>query len=168
MLDDREWIEKFKIQELIYRYTDGVNRGDLEAIRRAYADDAVWESPVLGERHESADAFCEYFRVGASSAELLVQTASAPVVTLVGDDTATATTTIFEFCRGTTAQDGAFGPAGSKLNFMDFGIYYDDVAHSDGEWKFTHRLFVPIYLQPDVVIGDVPVARSSLMRPTAQ
>jgi hypothetical protein len=49
---------------------------------------------------------------------------------------------------------------------MDLGIYHERVACSDGEWKFTHSLFVPIYFQSDVVTGEVPVARSSLLRPT--
>jgi SnoaL-like domain len=61
MPDDRDWIERFKIQQLIYRYSDSVNRGDLDTMRSVYADDAVWESPLLGFRHESADAFVEFF-----------------------------------------------------------------------------------------------------------
>jgi ketosteroid isomerase-like protein len=167
MVDDRDWIEKCKIQQLIYRYSDAVTRADLHAMRSVFADDAVWESPLLDLRHESADAFCEHFRDATATTELLIQTPSSPVIDLVDDDTATATTTIFEFFRGTAAADGPFGPRGAEINYQDYGIYYDDLSQIDGEWKFTHRLFVPIYLEPGVVRGDVPIARSSLVNPLA-
>jgi ketosteroid isomerase-like protein len=40
MADDGDWIEIFKIQQLIYRYFDSVNRGDHETMRSLFADDA--------------------------------------------------------------------------------------------------------------------------------
>jgi ketosteroid isomerase-like protein len=55
MADDHDWIEIFKIQQLIYRYFDSVNRGDFETMRTLFADDAVWEEPLFGLRQESAD-----------------------------------------------------------------------------------------------------------------
>ncbi len=167
MSDDRDWIEQFKIQQLIYRYSDSVNRGDLDAMRAVYADDAVWESPLLGYRHESADAFVEFFRQNTATSELLIQTAHCPVIELLGKDSARATTTIFEFSKGTALEDGPFGPKGAEINFQDFGIYYDDISRIDEAWKFTHRLFVPIYLEPGAVTGDLPTARSSLLHPSA-
>jgi hypothetical protein len=92
MPDDRDRIEKFKIQQLIYRYSDSVNRGDLEAMRSVYADDAMWESPLLGFRHESADAFVEFLRDNTTTTELLVQTPHCAVIELLGTDSARATT----------------------------------------------------------------------------
>jgi SnoaL-like domain len=165
MSNDRDWIEKFKIQQLIYRYSDSVNRGDLEAMRAVYADDAVWESPLLGFRHESADAFIEFFRENTTTTELLIQTPHCPVIELLGTDSARATTTIYEFMKGTALEDGPFGLKGETINYQDFGIYYDDISRIDAEWKFTHRLFVPIYLEPGAVTGDIPMARSGLLNP---
>ena len=26
-----------------------------------------------------------------------------------------------------------------KINYQEYGIYYDDLSRIDGEWKFTHR-----------------------------
>jgi hypothetical protein len=86
--------------------------------------------------------------------DLLIQTPHAPVVTLTGADRAAATTTIHEFIR-----DGA------GANFEQYGIYYDDVARIDDEWKFTHRLFVPIYAGSGCVTGDCLTPRSALLRP---
>jgi hypothetical protein len=47
------------------------------------------------------------------------------------------------------------------------GLYYDDVAKLDGEWKFTHRLFVPVYRRTDWVTGQVLTPRFALLRPTS-
>jgi ketosteroid isomerase-like protein len=164
MSDDiRTWIDKLEIQELIYRYSDGVNRGDLTAIRSVFADDALWESPLLGFRHESADAFVDFFRVNTITSELLIQTPHCPVIELTGPDSARATTTIHEFSKGTAVEDGPFGPQGAEINFQDYGIYYDDLARIDGEWKFTHRHFVPTYLESGVVNGEAPIERSRLI-----
>jgi ketosteroid isomerase-like protein len=44
-MTDDDVMETFKIQQLIYKYFDSVNRGDLETMRTLLADDAVWEEP---------------------------------------------------------------------------------------------------------------------------
>lgn len=161
----QRWIDKCAIQELIYRYTDSVNRADWDETLRLYAAGAVWESPVLGMRFETAEAFVDNLRTSTPTTDILVQTASSPVVRLAREDRAEATTTIHEFCRGTTAEEGPFGPPGSEINFEDYGIYYDEITRVDGEWKFSHRLFVPIYLGTGCVTGDVPTPRDKLRTP---
>ena len=164
MADDAQhWIDKCAIQELIYRHSDGVNRGDFDAIRSAYADDALWEIPLFGFRCESADELIEFLRVNTATAELLVQTPHCPVVTLLGSDAARATTTVHEFTRGTVAEDGPFGPEGTAIGEQHYGIYYDEAACRAGEWKFTHRVFVPIYMEFGCVTGDLPIERARLL-----
>ena len=78
-MDDivRQWIDKCAIQELIYRYTDSVNRADWDMTIKLYARDAVWESPALEMHFDSAEAFVENLR-STTSSELLVQTAHQP------------------------------------------------------------------------------------------
>jgi hypothetical protein len=161
----QRWIDKGAIQELIHRYTDSVNRADWDETIRLYAANAVWESPVLGMRFETAEAFVENLRASSPTTDILVQTASSPVIRLVGDDVAETTTTIHEFCRGTSAEEGPFGPPGSEINFEDYGIYYDEITRLRGEWKFTHRVFVPTYLGMGCVTGDVPTPRDQLRAP---
>jgi ketosteroid isomerase-like protein len=164
-VSDRSWIDKFAIQELIYRYSDSINRADLAATEAVYAPDAIWESPLLGLRFESAHAFCEFLAESTAKQELLIQTPHCPVIRLLGPDAAQATTTIHEFSRGIAAADGPFGAEGTEINFQDYGIYYDEVARLEGDWKFTHRVFVPIYLEPGAVTGDLPTERSTLLKP---
>lgn len=159
----QQWIDKCAIQELIYRHSDGVNRGDLAAVRSAYADDARWEIPLFGFRSDTADEFIEFLRVTTATAELLVQTPHCPVITLLDRDAARATTTVHEFTRGTAAEDGPFGPAGTETSEQHYGIYYDEVARLAGEWKFTHRVFVPTYLEPGYGTGHVLIERARLL-----
>ena len=84
---------------------------------------------------------------------------------LVGPASAQATTTIHEFVRGEVVAYSAYGEAGTAINFEQYGVYFDDIAKLDDGWKFTHRLFVPIYLGPDCVTGEVMTPRSGLLRP---
>src|SRR3974390_122883 len=165
MADDGDWIEIFKIQQLIYRYFDSVNRGDLETMRTLFADDAVWEEPFFGLRQESADGFVELFRNSTAKAELLIITPHCPAIRMVSANEAQATTTIDEFTRGAAPEDGSFGPEGTKVNFQNVGIYYDDIALIDRSWKFTHRLVVPVYFESGAVTGDVVATRESLLDP---
>ena len=60
--------------------------------------------------------------------------------------------------------DTTLGDAGAENNFEQYGIYYDDLIRIDGEWKFTHRLLVPIYVARDFVTGDLLTPRSALLR----
>jgi len=123
MVDDGDWIEMFKIQQLIYRYFDSVNRGDLETMRTLFADDAVWEEPLFDLRQDSADGFVEFFRHATAKAELLIITPHCPAITLLSSNSAQATTTLHEFTRGTPPEDGSFGPEGAEVNFQHIGIY---------------------------------------------
>lgn len=165
-MGERAWVDKLEIQELIYRYSDAVTRGDLAAMEAVFAPDAVWESPLFGLRFESARAFCDHFAEATTTVDLLIQTAQNPVIELIDDNSARATTSIFELTRGTIAFDGPFGAEGDEINFADYGVYYDDVARCDARWLFTRRLFVPVYVQQGAARGDLPTTRSSLLNPT--
>jgi SnoaL-like domain len=159
----REWLDRLAIRDLIYRYSDAATRADWEQCESVFVPDAVWECPLLGLRYESRAAFLETLRATTTS-DVLIQTPHSPVVTFVGADQAKVTTTIHELNRGVTPSDSELGAKGSPLNMDMYGIYYDDVARIGGEWKFTHRRFVPFYMSNGSVTGDVVTARSELLR----
>jgi hypothetical protein len=98
---------------------------------------------------------------GTSRGEFMIQTASSPVVNLIGSDKAQATTTVHELMRGVTDVQ-----TGDQVNWDMYGVYYDDIARIDGEWKFTHRLYAPIYTEMGALTGDVLTPRSGLLRST--
>jgi hypothetical protein len=165
MTDNDDWVEILKIQQLIYRYFDAVNRADLTAMRAVYADDVVWEIPLMGYRQESADAYIEFFRGMTAGAEFMIMMPHCPVIQLLDADSARATTTVHEITRGTAIDDGPFGPKGTQVSLSDVGIYYDDISRINGSWKFTHRVFVPIYLETDGLTGVVGAERAGLLHP---
>jgi ketosteroid isomerase-like protein len=159
----RQWLDRLAIQDLIYRYSDAVTRADWTQCESVFTPDALWESPGLGLRFDSREAFLETLRA-TTTYDLLIQTPQAPVVTLTDADHATATTTIHEMNRGLVAMAGELGDAGTPINVDTYGIYYDDVARIDGQWKFTHRMFVPFYLSGGTVNGDILTPRTELAR----
>jgi hypothetical protein len=159
-----EWIERLAIADLIYRYSDSVTRADWDQTEAVFAPDAIWESPGLGRRFESARTFREHM-AQTNGYDLLIQTAHPPGIRFVGPRQAQATTTVHELIRGEVLPDSTLGEAGTPLNIEQYGVYYDDVAKLDGEWKFAHRLFVPVYRRTDCVTGDVVTPRFALLRP---
>jgi hypothetical protein len=157
-------MDHLAIQALIYRYSDAVTRADWDQCEAVFAPDAIWESPALDMRYEGAPAFLDMLSQTSSASELLIQTPHAPVIHLLRPDRAQATTTVHEFTRGATVAPTAYGETGTPTNFEQYGIYFDDIAKIDGDWRFTHRLFVPLYIGPDCVTGQVVTPRSALLR----
>lgn len=89
------------------------------------------------------------------------------MIRLLGPASALATTTIREFVRSAGVPDLPVDEGGTVLpeNFEQWGIYVDEIAKLDGDWKFTRRLFVPMYVGPGVVTGQTMTPRSDLLRP---
>jgi hypothetical protein len=83
-----------------------------------------------------------------TSYDVLIQTPHSSVITPAGVDHASATTTIHKLTRGVGLADSEFGEAGAEINLEQWGIYYDDLARIDGEWKFSRREFVPVSVGP--------------------
>ena len=54
MTDDARALEdRNAIEQLIYCYSDAVTRADYVQMATVFADDAVWESPILGMHFET-------------------------------------------------------------------------------------------------------------------
>jgi hypothetical protein len=164
-VSDQQWIDKVAIQELIYRHSDAITRGDLGALEPLYAPDAIWEHSLMGLRFESRRELFDFLAESTATAELLIQTANNPVVRLVDENTARATTTMFELTRGSLASDDEyFGAQGDEISVALYGVYYDDVSKSTGQWLFTHRRYVACYVEQGAAAsGVVPTARSTLV-----
>ena len=156
-----EWVERLAISDLICRYSSAVTRADWEETEALFTPDAIWEIPALGLRSEGAPTI-RAFLAETIAYDLLLQTAHSPVIRFLGPGQAQTTTTIHELVRGEVLQNSAFASAGTPVNIEQYGIYHDDVAKLDGEWRFTHRLFVPVYLRDEGVTGQVVTPRSAL------
>ena len=160
MANDRDWIETFKIQQLIYRYSDSVNRGDLEAMRSVYADDALGRAaPRLPSRVRRC---VRRILPGEHSAHRAPHPDPAlPRRRFARHGLGAGHDDDLRDHEGHGTRDGPLGPKGTAMNYSNFGIYYDELSRIDDEWKFTHRLFVPIYMEPGSVTGDVMTAARS-------
>jgi hypothetical protein len=157
-----EWLDRLAIQDLINRYSDAVTRADWRQCETLFAVDAVWESPA-GLRFENAKSFMDFLK-RTTSYDVLIQTPHSSVITPTGVDQASATTTIHELTRAVGLADSEFGEAGAEINLEQWGIYHDDLARIDGEWKFIRREFVPVYIGRGRVTGDVFTPRGTLLR----
>jgi ketosteroid isomerase-like protein len=147
------------IEQLIYCYSDAVTRGDYVQMATVFADDAVWESPILGMHFETAREFIAFQADGSTALDVLIQTASNPVIDLLAGDRATATTNVREIIRGAASVDGPFGPAGTETNVDQYGVYFDAISKFDEMWKFTRRTFVPILIAQGTIAGDIVTTR---------
>src|SRR4051812_16313511 len=160
MTDDaRAWEDRSAIEQLIYCYSDAVTRADYVQMATVFADDAVWESPILEMHFDTAREFIDFQADGSTGLDVLIQTASNPVIDLLTGDRATATTNIREIIRGAASVDGPYGPAGTETNVDQYGIYFDEIAKFDAMWKFTHRTFVPILIAQGTIAGDIVTPR---------
>ena len=155
--DAAMWIDKLAIQEVIDRYCDALNRDDWNAYEALFTSDAVWElSSPWGFKVEGARAIRELISKLVGRGDFIVQTNHSTIVTLVGRDSASATTTIRETSRG---KDGT--------SATHLGIYCDELVRDAGGWKFKHRFFQSIYYDETPLTGRVDVARVDLQAATA-
>jgi hypothetical protein len=156
-------LDRQAIQDLIYRYSDAVTRGDYDPVIDMFAPDAVWDSPILGLSFTTARAFVDTLVGGTVGLDVLAQTANNPVIEFLDRDHARATTTMREMVRGSLPDSDGSADAPSE-NEDRYAIYFDEVARLDGAWSFTRRVFVPFLLAPGGVVGDA-VSPRPLRRP---
>jgi hypothetical protein len=161
----RACVDRLSIQDLIFRYSDAMSRADWDQCETVFAPDAIWELKGMGVRKEGSRAIRDYLKDQTSAYELLIQNPHSSVIRFTGSDHAKATTTVHEFMRGTMVSDTGYGQSGTPINIEQDGIYFDDVARLDGNWKFTHRLFAPVYVHAGCVTGDVLTRREDLLQP---
>jgi len=158
----RAWLDRAAIQDVILRYTDSVTRGDWEQTAALFAADAIWECPALELRFEGPQAYLEFLRSTFTEQAVLLQTAHGSVIDLTGTDAAKARTTVHEIVRSATADSTVPGAAGGAINVAQYGVYFDELERVSDGWKFTHRHFVPLYIESDAATGHSMIRRPLL------
>jgi len=145
-------LDKLAIQEVIVRYSDAASRGAWDVFETLWTHDAVWEvAPPVGTTVVGARAITEATSETIDQEDFLIQVTHGSVVTLHGGGLASATTTIHALAR----REG-------HHSFMNFGIYYDELAKTDGEWRFTRRRLQPVYVESGPLPGEVVISRADL------
>jgi len=145
------WVEKLAIQELIYRYTDALNREAWDEFEATFAPDATWEIGAPAPlRAEGARGIRDAIAERVTPLELLTQIAMNPVVDVHGDR-AVAHTSIEEWAR-----------LPEVFSMRLRGIYRDELRKIDGAWRFQSRLMQTVYVDYSPMEGRVLTARTDL------
>jgi len=147
-----EWMDKLAIQERVNRYSDAANRASWDELEACYAPGSVWECIEPNAlRFEEPAGIREGVMGFIATADNFIQTVHNTVVTLHGDGTASARSTIEEIVRS----DG-------KFDVVIWGLSYDEFVKLDEDWKFSRRLFRGVYLDTTTMGGSATAKRDSL------
>ncbi len=119
--------DRVAIRELNGTYADGVVRFDAGTWRSVWAEDAHWN--LMGNTVDGKEAIVGFWEQAMSGLDA-VSFINVPCMIEVTGDTAIArvqTQEILKMKDGTTRHVG--------------GLYEDELAKIDGEWRFTKRIF---------------------------
>ena len=146
-----ELTDKFAIQELIVRYSDAVTRGDWDEFESVWTPDAQWiEGPPIDMMVRGARAIAEHVRGPIDNMDFFIQVTQGAVITLLGRDRASARTHLRAIGKYMTHE------------FVNYGIYYDDLLKTDGSWRFSGRHLQLIYTEPGPLPGHAVVSRADI------
>jgi len=144
-------LDEVAIRNLIARWSDASTRGDWDAFEALCTPDTIWDQDApIDKRIVGARAIRENVEASLPQFDFFLQMPQSPVVDLLGNDRATARTMIH-----------AVGRRGD-LSFTNYGIYDDELAKIDGEWKFAVRRLVLVYSDPTPHLGTVYKSRAEL------
>jgi ketosteroid isomerase-like protein len=136
--------DRFAIRELIDRYSYAVNERDWKAFESCFAEDAVWDvGKPFSFRVQGRSSVVDLARTKISELDFVIQTPHATVIWLDGHH-ARAHSTMREIVSG------AGGTAGVQM----WGTYADELVRSDGEWRFTSRVFRVTTANLTAPVGD--------------
>lgn len=145
-----EWMARLAVADLVVRFSDAVTRGDLTTVEALWVPDGVWEeSAPVDIRIVGAQAIRAHV-ASMDAVDFFVQMTHGAVVTLHGEDRATSRTTLQSFARVPGA------------SFTNLGIYYDELALVEGQWKFARRRLQNIYVETEPLKGVVTTARADI------
>lgn len=119
--------DRVAIRELNGTYADGVVRFDAATWGSVWADNAHWN--LMGHEVDGKAAIVGFWEQAMGGLEA-VSFINVPCMIEVTGDTATARVQTQEILK---AKDGSTRHVG--------GLYEDQLARVDGEWRFTKRVF---------------------------
>ncbi len=115
------------IAELNGTYADGVVRFDADTWGSVWADDAHWN--LMGHEVDGRDGIVGFWQQAMSGLEA-VSFQCVPCMIEVSGDTAKSRVQTQEILK---PKEGPARHVG--------GLYEDELARIDGEWRFTSRIF---------------------------
>jgi hypothetical protein len=123
-------IDKQAIQEVLVRYTHGIDRCDLDMLKSAYWPDGTDDH---GTFSGNAMEFCETILQSLRPLDCTLHTISNILIELRGDEAKVET-----YCVAYHQFSSPDGP----IEMVVAGRYLDHMIKRNDEWRIWHRLYV--------------------------
>lgn len=141
-------IDEAAIRDMTGRFADIAIRGDVEAFRALWADDAEWviggtEGQPFERRANGIDDIASMFRNLREERTYFVQFAVQGPIEIDGDE-ATALCVCHEAARGP-----------GEAYYRNNGVWTDRLRRSGNGWVFTSRRYEYLWLDFSPFSGDV-------------
>lgn len=140
----KQFMDEASIRNLIARFADSATRGDYEAFRTAWADDAefvIGKAPQM-QSATGVDDVVAMLRRLRTGRDFFVQFALPGVIEIDGDEATTRT-----FCH-----ESARGP-GEKY-YRNHSVAFDRLRRAGDDWVFTSRSFQYLWLDTSSFSGN--------------
>ena len=127
-------LDEAAIRDATARFADAATRGDYDAFRAVWADDAVWTiAQPFEARADGVEAIVAMLHALWDGKEFFVQFAVQGPIEIDGDE-ATARCVVHEAARGANSY------------YRTHGIFNDRLRRSAGGWVFTRRSWDYLWL----------------------
>lgn len=146
-------LDKAQIQESLYRYARGVDRGDWEMVRSTYHPDAYDEH---GSYKGGVDGLIEWLDERFAEVDNCTHFLGNCLVEFVGDDKALVETYyVSRRLRPPVGDELKIAGPADKMCREGWGRYVDIFERRNGEWRVAHRTIVQETSSTSLAMGGV-------------
>jgi hypothetical protein len=136
----RRLLDRAEIQEAIYRYARGVDRGDWDLVRSAYHPDAYDEH---GEYKGGIDGLIEWLDKRFAGLDNSMHFIGNCLIEFQGPDLALVETYfVSRRLRPPSGDELRLAGPGDAMSREAWGRYLDRFERRDGSWRAAHRTVV--------------------------
>ncbi|MFF5075500.1 nuclear transport factor 2 family protein [Actinoplanes sp. NPDC000266] len=141
-------VDEAAVRDTIVRFADIATRGDFDAFRTLWSDDATWiiggtDRQPFERRADGIDQIAALYRTLREERDYFIQFVIPGAIDIDGD---TATTR--SMCH-----EAARGPG--QNYYRNNGIWTDTFRRTDNGWVFTNRTFQYLWLDFSPFTGDI-------------
>jgi hypothetical protein len=132
--------DRLAVADVVSRFAGAASAHDWVGMTELFTEDAVWSSSVgeLSFRHQGRAAMLAWLRGNEANVEVLFYSSGTPAVTIGGDGRAQSRVTMTEVLH--------VKASGERKLLL--GTYVDELAKTNGAWRFTKRHFTIGHVEP--------------------
>jgi ketosteroid isomerase-like protein len=141
-------VDEAAVRDTVLRFADVAVRGDFDAFRTLWSEDALWviggtDGQPFERRAEGADQIVALYRTLREERDYFIQFVIPGAVEIDGD-TATARSMCHEAARGP-----------GESYYRNNGVWTDTFRRTDNGWVFTNRTYEYLWLDFSPFTGDI-------------